>query len=185
MAVPSSGPISMLGLAREKVYDNYSSTSTPTAPYSLLDLTTASDSVMNIAIDATNTNSPSYPNNTAPHAMSEWRSYDHDAVSNITMTLYMDNYLSTSDTPNYLQVYVDGTLYQVTNGTQTSYSVSVPPSTSVSFSAFSEYVTSQSAHSLEMYDESNLYESDYGTTPSLSFNYTTPSSNFNMYASAY
>lgn len=49
--------------------------------------------------------------------------------NNITMTLYLDNYLSSSDTPNYLQVYVDGTLYQVTNGNQTSYSISVPAST--------------------------------------------------------
>jgi len=116
----------------------------------------------------------------APDAMSDFYGY-----SFITMTLYLDNYLSGSDTPNYLQVYVNGTLYQVTNGNQTSYSISVPASTSVSFSAFSEYVTSQSSHTLEMYDESNLYETDSGTTPSLSFNYTTPSSNFNMYASAY
>lgn len=117
----------------------------------------------------------------APDAMSDF--YGYSAAPSITMTLYMDNYLSSAS--NYLQVYVNGTLYQVNNGNQTSYSVSVPASTSVSFSAFSEDTSGSASHTLEIYDEFNLYESDSGTAPSLSFNYTTPSSNFNMYATAY
>ncbi len=31
-------------------------------------------------MDATNTNSSSYPNNSQPHSFSEWYSYDHDAL---------------------------------------------------------------------------------------------------------
>jgi len=38
MAVPASGQITMLGIAREKVYDNYSSSSSITAPISMKDL---------------------------------------------------------------------------------------------------------------------------------------------------
>jgi hypothetical protein len=57
MAVPSSGEITMLGLAREKVYDNYSSTSTPTAPYSLKDLATSGNSGgSGTSFESTNTN---------------------------------------------------------------------------------------------------------------------------------
>jgi len=184
MAVPASGSISMRGLAREKVYDNYSSTSTPTAPYSLLDLTTASDSVMNIAIDATNTNSPSYPNTTAPHAMSEWRSYDHDYVA-VTMTLYIDDYIASSN--SYVRVNVDGTLYEAVNGANNTFTISVPASTSISLQAYSENVSNQSySPTVELYDDYSFTETD--TSPSqayVSASYTTPSSNFNMYAVGY
>tara|TARA_R110000772_G_scaffold31949_1_gene78528 strand:+ start:1642 stop:2100 length:459 start_codon:yes stop_codon:yes gene_type:complete len=77
MAVPATGSISLRGLAREKVYDNYSSTSNPTS-ISLGNLATGT------GYDPTNINSPSKPNTTAPHSMLEWRSYDHDAVTNNT-----------------------------------------------------------------------------------------------------
>lgn len=57
MAVPSSGQLSILGLAREKVYDNYSSTSTPTAPYSLKDIATSGSSGgSGTSFESTNTN---------------------------------------------------------------------------------------------------------------------------------
>jgi len=82
MAVPSSGALSMLGLAREKVYDNYSSGSTPTAPYSMYDLVNGGNTNgSGVSFDATNTASSSYPNTSTPHQMSEWYSYDHDASS--------------------------------------------------------------------------------------------------------
>jgi hypothetical protein len=71
MAVPATGSISLRGLAREKIYDNYSSTSNPTS-ISLGNLATGN------GYDPTNTNSPSKPNTTSPHSMLEWRSYDHD-----------------------------------------------------------------------------------------------------------
>lgn len=73
MAVPSSGTLSMLGLAREKQFDDYASTSTPYNPISLLDL---AETFANF--DGTNTNGVNYPNATKPHAMSEWYGYDHD-----------------------------------------------------------------------------------------------------------
>ena len=57
MAVPASGEITILGLAREKVYDNYSSTSTPTKPYSLKDLATSGNSGgSGTSFESTNTN---------------------------------------------------------------------------------------------------------------------------------
>ena len=71
--VPSLGALSMRGLAREKQFDDYSSTSTPYTPISLLDL---AETFVNF--DGTNTNGVNYPNSTKPHAMSEWYGYDHD-----------------------------------------------------------------------------------------------------------
>jgi hypothetical protein len=79
MAVPSSGTLSIRGLAREKVYDNYSSTLTPTAPYSMYDLVNGGNTKgSGVSFDATNTDSPNYPNTSTPHKMSEWYGYDHD-----------------------------------------------------------------------------------------------------------
>lgn len=71
--VPSIGAISMQGLAREKQFDDYNSTSTPYNPISLLDL---AETFVNF--EGTNTNGVSYPDSVKPHAMSEWRGYDHD-----------------------------------------------------------------------------------------------------------
>ena len=80
MAVPSSGNISMLGLAREKVYDDYDYYVTPTGPYSMYDFVNGGDTNgSGVSFETTNTNSSSYPNTTEPHQMSEWYSYDHDA----------------------------------------------------------------------------------------------------------
>ena len=73
MAVPSSGQLSMAGLAKEKQFDDYNSTSTPYTPISLLDL---AESFVNF--EATNTNGVDYPDESKPHAMSEWYGYDHD-----------------------------------------------------------------------------------------------------------
>lgn len=74
MAVPDSpNSLSMQGLAREKQFDDYNSTSTPYTPISLLDL---AETFVNF--EATNTNGVDYPDETKPHAMSEWYGYDHD-----------------------------------------------------------------------------------------------------------
>ena len=84
--VPSTGALSMRGLAREKQFDSYLSTSTPYTPISLLDL---AETFQNF--DGTNTNGVNYPNSSKPHAMSEWYGYDHDyglsCSSLITVTL--------------------------------------------------------------------------------------------------
>ena len=72
--VPSLGAISMRGLAAEKQYDDYSYTgSSVYTPISLLDL---AETFVNF--DGTNTNGVNYPDSSKPHAMSEWRGYDHD-----------------------------------------------------------------------------------------------------------
>lgn len=93
MAVPGSGELSMLKLAREKKYDNYDSTSTPASPISLADLFLGGNFFgSGENYETTNTNSISYPepdtqqefetNGSTPLEMSAWYGYDHDyAVS--------------------------------------------------------------------------------------------------------
>lgn len=81
MAVPSSGSLSLWGLAKEKTHDNYGNT-IPIGTWqgiffpnvSLSDATTGAGNY-----DGTNQNSSSKPNGTTPHQMSEWYGYDHDA----------------------------------------------------------------------------------------------------------
>ena len=93
MAVPSSGQLNMLKLAREKVYDNYNSSSGITAPISMYDLVNGGNTNSSgVSYDTTNQQSASRPDTATPHAMSEWRSYDHDAG-----TLYWSTF-SPSDT---------------------------------------------------------------------------------------
>jgi len=105
MAAPSSGSLSMLGLAREKVYDNYSSSSTPTGPYSLKDLSLGGNSngsgtlfeVTNIA----NLNA-NKPDNAATYAMSEFYKYDH--APNLSTTPLADSHSSSSHTNQIITV---------------------------------------------------------------------------------
>lgn len=86
MAVPSSGSLSLFGLAKEKTHDNYGST-IPVGTWqdnffdyaSLTDATTGAGNY-----DPTNTNSSNKPDNTTPHKMSEWYGYDHDAAATST-----------------------------------------------------------------------------------------------------
>lgn len=82
MAVPSSGSISWFGLSQEKKLNDYTSSAGAGAipAMSMYDLVNGGNStgLTQADVDITNTNSPSYPNSTAPHAASEWYSYDHD-----------------------------------------------------------------------------------------------------------
>ena len=83
MAVPSSGELSMLGLANEKYEDDYTAGESLGA-ISMYDLINGGDTNGSGAqggYEVTNTNSSSYPDTTTPHRMSEWYSYDHDASS--------------------------------------------------------------------------------------------------------
>lgn len=81
MAVPTSGTITIHGLAKEKVYDNYSTTTMVQGPISLADLAEGGNTHGSTpSFDITNTASSSYPNDSTPHGMAEWYSYDHDAV---------------------------------------------------------------------------------------------------------
>lgn len=74
MAVPSSGELSLQGIANEMLQDDYNAAlgytnislgdmGSGTAPYSI------------------NTGSASYPNSAAPHGMAEFYGYDNDASS--------------------------------------------------------------------------------------------------------
>ena len=83
MAVPSSGTLTMIGLAREKVYDNYNAGNTPTQPYSIYDLVNGGNTNgSGVSFETTNTNSTARPNTIVPHGFLEWYSYNHDATGN-------------------------------------------------------------------------------------------------------
>lgn len=82
MAVPSSGQLSLYGLAKEKELNNYDNTipistynSYYATPISLGNMATGAG-----GFDATNEASIQRPNPYAPHVMSEWYGYDHDYV---------------------------------------------------------------------------------------------------------
>lgn len=75
MAVPSSGTLTMLGIARERKYNSY--VSTFNIPYPILMTDLINGGGLN-AFPALNTNSPFKPNTSIPHSMSEWYSYDQD-----------------------------------------------------------------------------------------------------------
>ena len=118
MTVPSSGAITMLGFAREKVYSNYGAVGTPTTPYSMKDLAEGGNSGgSGVSFEATNT-SGTYPNDDTPHGMNEWRGYSHGTAypgftvyyyatkcsdqscvcgSSSTMTVYSNTATSASD----------------------------------------------------------------------------------------
>ena len=106
MAVPSSGTLSLRGLGREKVYDNYSSTSN-LINVSLSNLATGT------GYDSTNAASTSKPNSTTPHSMSEWYGYDHDATS---ATLYnFDGAINSNDSTACTNATNSPTTYKSTN----------------------------------------------------------------------
>lgn len=92
MAVPSSGTLSLLGLAREKQNDDYTNTTVlvgqqGNSPGSIsLEscATSGNNNGPQVVMEATNTSSPSHPNGTTPHAMSEFYSYDHDYAASTT-----------------------------------------------------------------------------------------------------
>ena len=95
MAVPSSGEISLFGIAKELELDTYSSSiPLPTytsfyqgPPFPLSDMSTGGG-----GFDTINTNNPATdrPDGSTPHAMSEFYSYDHDAAEpNETYTVHL------------------------------------------------------------------------------------------------
>ena len=96
MAVPSSGTLSLLGLAREKQNDDYTNTTvlvgqqgnSPGAISLESCATSGNNHGPQVVMEGTNQNSPSYPNSSTPHAMSEWYSYDHDYVALAAKSVY-------------------------------------------------------------------------------------------------
>ena len=73
MAVPSSGALSMIGIIREFASNNYVASSSH-EDVSLLEMSTGVNGAVNSA-------SSSKPDGNAPHRMSEFYGYDHDASS--------------------------------------------------------------------------------------------------------
>mgnify|MGYP003136776398 CR=1 FL=1 len=73
MAVPSDGAISLVGIGTEVKSNAYNPDATATITLATLATSTT-----------INTNSASVPNASAPHAMSEWYGYDHDAAPAFT-----------------------------------------------------------------------------------------------------
>jgi len=85
MVIPSSGTISLAGIKNEVDEDDY----------------TAGESYTNISltgiVDETdlNENSDSAPNQSTPHAMSEWYGYDHDAAASFANAKAVSKTIST------------------------------------------------------------------------------------------
>ena len=77
MAVPSTGTLTMLGIAQERLYNTYGS-GTVSDPILMTDLINGGG---DNNFPALNTSSPSKPNTSTPHAMNEWYGYDQDAAS--------------------------------------------------------------------------------------------------------
>ena len=80
MAVPASGnPLSLAGIRAEIATNTYNASATTVT------------SLETIATETSiNSNSSSVPNATAPHAMSEWYSYDHDAAASFADSISFD-----------------------------------------------------------------------------------------------
>ena len=77
MAIPSTGTLTMLGIAQERKYSTYGS-GTISNPILMTDLINGGG--LN-SFPALNTSSPSKPNTSTPHAMNEWYGYDQDAAA--------------------------------------------------------------------------------------------------------
>ena len=93
MAVPSSGALSMLGIWSEKNESDYSAASVDgESSFSLLGLSRDSydDSISqgtSILLNTSGNDAADQPDQDAPHAMSEFYSYDHDAA--VTYDAYL------------------------------------------------------------------------------------------------
>ena len=74
MAVPASGTLTMLGIAQERKFSTYGS-GVFANPILMTDLINGGG--LN-SFPALNVNSPSKPNTSTPHSMSEWYGYDQD-----------------------------------------------------------------------------------------------------------
>ena len=75
MAVPSSGTLTMLGIANERKVGNYNALNIFLNPILMTDLINGGG--LN-NFPPLNVQSPFKPNSSTPHSMSEWYSYDQD-----------------------------------------------------------------------------------------------------------
>ena len=77
MAVPTSGILTMLGIARERKYSNYNSNFTFAYPILMYDLINGGG--FNI-FPSLNTSCIPFPNKSTPYSMSEWYGYDQNCA---------------------------------------------------------------------------------------------------------
>ena len=75
MAVPTTGPLSMKGLEKERQYNDYNGLVEPLYAISLISLVTNYNGTYNGTV---NLQSPSGPDLSTPHTMSEFYGYDED-----------------------------------------------------------------------------------------------------------
>lgn len=115
MAVPSSGSLSLFGIAKEVKLSNYNNTIPPTtfvqyqATISLGQMSTSGGNYPDIN---TSNSSSDRPDGETPHTMSEFYSYDHDLVP-VGPAFYMTNagVVATSATAAYACNYIFGGSY--------------------------------------------------------------------------
>ena len=86
MAVPSSGEISMVGIYSEKNESDYTAMYPEENNISLLGLSRNNQNDSDGGNINLNASSTSKPDESAPHAMSEFYGYDHDQVSNTSFS---------------------------------------------------------------------------------------------------
>jgi len=100
MAVPSSGTLTMLGLAQERKYGTYGS---GTISFSILMTDLINGGGAN-NFPALNTQCVPYPNTSTPHSFNEWYGYDQDCTPAPTcddfQMQYTASYKSGSDACN-------------------------------------------------------------------------------------
>ena len=125
MAVPSSGELSLLKIAKEKVHDDYTSVSSITGAISLTDVSTSGNSNgSGVSFDATNTANAATdrPDGSTPHAMSEFYNYDHDKVSGNAYITYLQfsRYTNSQITSWNLANFHSGPTNSAFNGTISS-----------------------------------------------------------------
>jgi len=100
MAVPSSGPLSLLGIQREIFNNNYSATNSH-SDISLTDLSEGADEEINTVNAAADR-----PDGNTPHSMSEFYNYDHDLVAYTSPSVPF-SYISSSTTTGTMVVRVN------------------------------------------------------------------------------
>ena len=106
MAVPSSGVLSLEGIANEIDDNDYTSDSFQ-GPISMSHFSTGGEATLNTANASANR-----PDGSAPHAMSEWYAYDHDfnPFSSVIADFTLSGAQSTDNPPFSVQVTVNSDL---------------------------------------------------------------------------
>mgnify|MGYP003120618348 FL=1 len=120
MAVPTSGSIEMLKLAKERKFSDYNSSSSITSPIFLSDLSRLSggnSSGSGTSYPAINLANPSTsrPDGSNPLSIGEFRGYDQDAARSAFQFLYS----ASSSSSSCVAGLPDGTEYYHTDGSNT------------------------------------------------------------------